>query len=119
MGRVVSEREYKEPTNEQLANFLVVYAQGIPQLQNLQLNPVILEMQLRNSVFREAALKHHRGFCREVDILLEKVDKGELQCEHIRLNGKRCPNHNEPGNFYCGLHKGEENEESHGGSAVA
>src|SRR5918993_5488365 len=93
-----------EPDNEQLANFLVVYAGTIPQFEGLHLSPVVLEMQLRNPIFRESALRHHRKFQEDMRQLSSKMEKGELQCDHIRGNGKRCPNHNEPGSFYCGLH---------------
>lgn len=102
-----TQEESSEPTNEQLANFLVVYAASIPQLQGFELNPVILEMQLENPIFREAGLKHYRAFQKDMNKHFVQMKKGELQCEYIRPNGKKCPNHNEPGSFYCGLHKEE------------
>ncbi len=96
------------PTNEQLANFLVVYAQQIPQLEGLHLNAVILEMQLKNPTFRETALKHHRNFQAGISEIHKELEAGELQCDYIRPNGKKCPNRNTPGHFYCGLHQNEE-----------
>lgn len=103
--------EYVEPTNEQLANFLVVYAPQIfPGSENLQLSPPILEMLLNNHPEkREGALRHHRKFVEETNKFVKKMAAGELQCEHIRPNGRRCPNANEPGRMYCGLH-GEDDE---------
>lgn len=97
--------DYIEPTNAQLANFLVVYGQhwhlSAPLLENL----MILYPRLREEV-----LRHHRQFRDQINDLTEKMEAGELGCEYIRPNNKKCPNRNEPGSFYCGLHK--ENEES-------
>jgi hypothetical protein len=93
-----------EPTNRQLANFLVVYAKQIPLFDGLALNIGILERQLEFGVYREAALKHHRQFQKQVDKMFEAVKAGQHQCEHIRPNGKRCPNFNVPDDIYCGLH---------------
>jgi hypothetical protein len=106
--------EYIEPTNEQLASFLAVYAAQLPAFQLVrlsegELNPEVLEFLLeRRPDFREAGLRHHRAFCEQIDELSRKTEAGELQCMYIRPNGKQCPNHNEPGRLYCGLHKGEE-----------
>lgn len=101
--------EYAEPTNEQLAKFLVIYAGQIPAFQHLSLVPEHLEMLLeRKPEFREAGLRHHRQFVAQIDELSKKMQAGELQFEYIRPNGKKCPNHNEPGSMYCGLHKAEE-----------
>jgi hypothetical protein len=98
----------KEPTNEQLAKFLVFYAQTTSGIEHLQLNPVILEnIMSHDEDYRQAALRSHRQFQKEIDDLLEKRNQGQLRCEHIRPNGKHCPNFNEPGSFYCGLHKDE------------
>jgi len=97
-----------EPTNEQLANFLVVYAQRIPQMRGVNLNAVILEMQLKSPFFRETALKHYRNFQEGVSALHKQMEAGELQCAYIRPNGKTCPNRNTPSSFYCGLHQNEE-----------
>jgi hypothetical protein len=38
----------------------------------------------------------------------EAMREGKLQCEHILLSGKQCPNRNEPGTMYCGLHQQED-----------
>lgn len=106
--RISTQREYTEPTNEQLANFLVVYAKHIPGAGGLQLSPPHLELLMNNNPgFRAGALRHHRNFQDTISKLSEKMDKGELQCEYIRPNGKKCPNFNEPGRMYCGLHKSE------------
>lgn len=106
----MTDREYTEPTNEQLAKFLIVYAKHIfPGAEKLELSPPILESLLSsNPTFREAGLRHHRMFQDHIFEMTEKMEKGELQCEYVRPNGKRCPNYNEPGSMYCGLHKSEE-----------
>lgn len=106
----MTDREYIEPTNKQLASFLVVYApQILPGAESLALSPPVLEVLLsENPTFREAGLRHHRAFQEQIFEHTEKMEKGELRCEHIRPNGKKCPNHNEPGSLYCGLHKFEE-----------
>lgn len=112
MGAVAD--EYKEPTNKQLASFLAVYASHIPAFQLVrlsegELNPEVLEYLLeRRPDFREAGLRHHRAFSEQIEELSRKTEAGELQCMHIRPNGKQCPNHNEPGRLYCGLHGDEE-----------
>lgn len=104
----MADREYTEPTNEQLAKFLSIAA---PQITGLNLNPEpwVLEMLLtRDPNFRENALRHHRKFQDQIHEHTEKMMRGgELQCEHIRPNGKKCPNRNEAGSLYCGLHKAE------------
>lgn len=105
--------EYTEPTNEQLAKFLAIYAEHIPAWQALRLSdtpvsPAILEKLLESRPeFREAGLRHHRKFQEDIIKHAVAMSNGELQCEHIRENGRRCPNHNEPGSVYCGLHKEE------------
>lgn len=103
---MTDEKEYTEPTNEQLASFLVVVAQNDPRLAGLNLSPPILESLLsQNPTYREAALRRHRQFQDQLKELSRMIDAGELQCEHILRSGKQCPNHNEPGLPYCGLHK--------------
>jgi hypothetical protein len=109
----VSDREYVEPTNEQLARFLVVYApQIMPGAASLQLSAPHLELLMTNNPeFRAGALRHHRRFQDEIFELQEKIERGgELQCQHIRPNGKMCPNRNEAGSMFCGLHRFEEEE---------
>lgn len=105
------DREYIEPTNTQLANFLSVAAPQISGLEYLELrpDPGMLEFFLeRNPQFRQNALRIHRQFQDQIHEHTEKMEKGgELQCEHIRPNGRRCPNRNEAGSLYCGLHKSE------------
>lgn len=104
MGLVSEE----EPTNEQLANFLMIYAKHIPGMEALQLSAPHLELLMNNNPqFRAGALRHHKKFQQDIVATGMKIAKGELQCEHIRPNGKRCPNHNEPGDIYCGIHKDE------------
>lgn len=96
----------KEPTNEQLARFLVVYAQTKLGTQNLQLDaPVLQAMMDDNEEYRQSALKTHRRFQQQIDEMFELMQQGRLGCAHIRPNGKHCPNFNEPGSYYCGLHK--------------
>lgn len=105
----MTDEEYVEPTNAQLARFLVVYAQRIPGTEGLQLSPPILEsLMSTNPMFRKGALRHHRAFQEEINQVVARSDKGELPCSYIRPNGKRCPNFNEPGSLYCGLHKDAE-----------
>lgn len=113
--------DQEEPTNEQLANFLFVYAKSDSRAKGLHLDASILEMMLeRNPVFREAGLEIHRGFQEKANAVSEKMMRGALQCEHIRPNGKRCVNFNESGSFYCGLHKGEyEHDEGDARTEVA
>lgn len=96
-----------EPTNEQLANFLVVYTKRIPQLQGVNLDAGVLERQLKDPTFRESALKHHRNYQEGISELHKQMEACELQCDYIRPNGKRCPNRNTPSSFYCGLHQNE------------
>lgn len=105
------EFEYTEPTNEQLASFLVVVAQNDPRLAGLNLSPPILESLLsQNPTYREAALQRHRRFQEQIREVSRMIDAGELRCEHILRSGKQCPNYNEPGIPYCGLHKEEHGE---------
>jgi hypothetical protein len=105
------EFEYTEPTNEQLARFLVVSAKSDPRMEGLDLSPPILESLLsQNPRHREAALRKHRQFQEQVWEISRLLNEGKLQCEHILQSGKQCPNRNEPGIIYCGLHK-EQHEE--------
>jgi hypothetical protein len=113
----VTDEEYVEPTNAQLASFLVVYAKSDPRMQGLNLSPPVLESLLsQNPRYREAALRQHRQFQAQIHEVSRKLDAGELQCEHILRSGKKCPNRNEPGIPYCGLHKeeygGEDDQDS-------
>lgn len=104
----MADEEYTEPTNEQLANFLVVYAKSDPRTAGLNLSPPIIESLLsQNPKYKEAALLRHRQFQEQIKEFSRLLDAGEVQCEHTLLSGKRCPNRNEPGIPYCGLHKGE------------
>lgn len=109
---LVTDFEYKEPDNEQLANFLVNYAPqliGGERASGLNLNADILKKMLDETpLHRAAALRHHRAFSEEVHEQFKKMARGALQCDFVRQNGKRCPNFNEPGSFYCGLHKPED-----------
>jgi hypothetical protein len=102
--------EQEEPTNYQLANFLAVQAEHDPRMEGLSVDAATLEFLLdRNPIHRQAALKAHKRFTDGLANHLEKVARGQVQCEHIsERSGKRCPNFNEPGSYYCGLHKGEE-----------
>lgn len=103
------QQEYTEPTNEQLAKFLVVYAQNIPGWDQLELNVYMIERMLDNTPeYREGALRHHNRFQQEILEHAEKMYAGQLPCEHIRPNGKNCPNFNAPGTLYCGLHQDED-----------
>lgn len=93
---------------------MVIYAkrtQGVPAV--LDVSPTILELIFEKSPeHREWALGYHRRLQAQAKILAEKVLAGELQCEHIRQNGKQCLNRNQPGYFYCGLHKPKEDEQA-------
>jgi hypothetical protein len=102
------EYEYTEPNNEQLANFLSVYGKTMMG-EHFEVDPYLLEsMMERRPELREVGLRHHRRFQEQIHEHTEKMMKGgELQCEHIRPNGKKCPNRNEAGSLYCGLHKSE------------
>lgn len=98
--------ENTEPTNTQLANFLVIYASQIPGAEHLQLDAFVLEKILDSDpTYREDALKQHTRFQEQLNRLHDEMMQGKLQCEHIRSNGRRCPNFNETGSFYCGLHR--------------
>lgn len=106
----MTDREYTEPTDEQLARFLVVYApQILPGAESLALSPVVIQsLMSQNPTFKKAGLRHHRAFQEMIFDHTEKMERGgELQCEHIRPNGKKCPNRNEAGSLFCGLHKTE------------
>lgn len=99
--------EYVEPTTEQLAEFMVVIAPRlIGQDHDLQLDSGMLK-RLIESDFRymSTAMRHHRRFYEEGKELHKKMLRGKLRCLHIRDNGKRCPNFNQPGSYACGLHK--------------
>lgn len=100
---------YSEPSNEQLANFMTVYARRMPQFQHLHVNPAILEHLIeKHPEFRATALNKHREFQDNVNALQVKIQQGLLPCEYIRPNGKHCPNYNTPGSHFCGLHQDEE-----------
>jgi hypothetical protein len=100
--------EYVEPNNKQLARFLVVYASIVPEMAHLNLSAPILEHLLDSDPsYREGALKRHREFQDQVHEVSKKVADGTLGCAFIRPNGKPCPNANEPGTYYCGLHQDE------------
>lgn len=101
----VTEQEYTEPTNEQLANFMTLHARNVPGAEHLQVSPAILEFIFeRDPHHRALALRKHREFQESVKELSAKILSGELQCEHILLSGKQCPNYNQPGHSFCGLH---------------
>lgn len=96
--------EYIEPTNEQLARFLIIYIPAQSGL-NLHPSPTILEHLLESKPdFRKAALGHHRAFQDQINVIDERMKAGDLPCAYIRANGKPCPNRNQPGSYYCGLH---------------
>lgn len=111
------DKAYVEPTNKQLASFLIIYAQQIPEMASLQLNEAVLERLMDvNPRFRAGALQHHRRFQEQIHEVSRMINAGELQCEHILQSGKQCPNHNEPGYMYCGLHKEEHGESESSGA---
>lgn len=102
-------QEYTEPTNEQLASFMTVYALRHPAFARLAVNPSILEHIFDTQPkYREVALRHHLAFQVQINRLAAKIQQGLLQCEHILLSEKQCPNYNVPGTHYCGLHQDEE-----------
>lgn len=108
---LMPDQAHTEPTNAQLANFLVVYAKRFMGVggKHLSLDASTLERMMdHDNTYREDALKTHRNFQKKLDEYMDKLEKGQMQCEHIRPNGKRCPNFNEPGKVYCGLHKDDE-----------
>jgi hypothetical protein len=110
----MADEEYKEPTNEQLARFLVVHAKSDPRIAHLQLqlHAPTLELLMNNDPkYREAALLRHRQFQDQINEVTRLMNEGRLQCEHILKSGKQCPNHNLPGIMYCGLHKVEHEED--------
>lgn len=103
---------YSEPTNEQLANFMTVYARRNPRFQHLDINPTVLKQIFDTQPeHRKVALRNHRAAQEQINALAAKVQQGLLQCEHTLLNGKQCPNYNVPGTHFCGLHQGEEESE--------
>lgn len=102
----MSSEERTKPTNKQLARFLEIVASTVPGAEGIHPSAEILEMMLNeNPLYREAALRKHRRFQQQIDEVHKKMERGQLQCDHIRPNGKMCPNWNQPGSFYCGLHK--------------
>lgn len=103
---------YSEPTNEQLASFMTVYARNNPRFKHLAVNPAILEHIFETKPeYRQNALRQHRAFQQQVHELSEKMLKGELRCQHILLSGRLCPNNNVAGSYYCGLHQEDEEDE--------
>lgn len=105
----MSEPNNTEPTDEQLANFISVYARRLPGAEHLRVSPTILEWMFeQNPAFRATALRHHRDFQAKIDEMAAKIMAGEAKCEYIRPSGKRCPNHNQPFSHYCGLHQDQE-----------
>jgi hypothetical protein len=111
----VTDEEYKEPDNEQLAQFMVIYAPRlVGEQHDFQLNPIIIERLIsQKPEFRAAALRHHKQFYDEAKDLFKKLERGQLRCLFVRENGKRCVNFNVPGSFYCGIesHNAEVDEE--------
>ena|ERR1700752_1025522 len=102
-----------EPTNEQLANFIVIYGRTNPLLAGLSVNPAMLELIFEHDeVARQRCLEIHQKFQARIAergiVLQKKIEEGTLPCEYIRPNGKPCPNFNEPGSLYCGLHQDKE-----------
>lgn len=96
---------YEEPTNEQLANFLMVYAKQIPELDGMRLSaPVLESLMSQNKRFRDGALRKHKMVQEAILKHDRMMQAGKLQCEHILESGKRCPNQNKPGHAWCGLH---------------
>lgn len=105
--------EYEEPTNEQLAQFMVVIAPRlIGQDHNLQLDAGMLKRLIESDPrYYQTARRHHRTFHDEQKRLYGMMLEGKLRCSHIRDNDKRCVNFQQPGSWFCGLHKGEYEEE--------
>ena len=100
--------DYVEPTNEQLARFLIVY---IPSQAGLDLHPderIVRFLLESKPELRERALEHHRKFQDQIWELDRKMKAGQLPCGFVRPNGKPCPNYNQPGSYYCGLHIDQE-----------
>jgi hypothetical protein len=98
--------EYQEPTNKQLAEFMVVISTRLIGEHNLQLDAGMIERLITSDFrYKSTALKHHRRFHDEAKEMHAKMLKGKLRCAHIRDNGKRCVNFNQPGSYFCGLHK--------------
>ncbi len=105
----MTEEEITEPTNKQLANFMFVLAKGDPRAEGLNINADVLERIFeQDPKWRAYALRRHQEFAQNIHELTDKMQRGQLQCAHIRTNGRNCPNWNEPGSFYCGLHKEQE-----------
>jgi hypothetical protein len=105
--------EYEEPTNKQLAEFMVVIAPRLIGEHNLDLNAGMLERLIESDArYYQTAKKHHRAFYDEQKRLYSMMLKGKLRCAHIRDNGKRCPNFQQAGSWFCGLHKEEYEEQA-------
>jgi hypothetical protein len=103
---------YSEPSNEQLAAFMTVWARRMPAFDHLAISPAVLEHIFETQPkYREVALHHHRKFQEQINALSEKLQQGLLQCEHILRSGKKCPNYNVPGSHFCGLHQDEEDSQ--------
>lgn len=101
--------ERQDPSNEQLANFLAVYASSNYRFASLKVSPAILEHIFdNNEEQRQVALRIHHRFKARIDEMIRKTQAGELPCQYIRSNGKQCPNYNRPGSLFCGLHQDEE-----------
>jgi hypothetical protein len=105
--------EYTEPTDEQLVSFLSVYLPSRMGLSPLgfastELLKMMIEERIQDPAYKAQALKIHRRVSDEINEMSQKLEQGQLQCEYIRPNKKRCPNRNKPGSFFCGLHQGEE-----------
>lgn len=114
----MSDEETIEPTNAQLARFLIVTASDIPGGENLRLSaPVLESLMSLNPRFRDAALARHRRFQDQIREMTVKTATGQLPCQHKRPNGKMCPNFNQPGTLFCGLH--QEDDDDNNGSEVA
>lgn len=105
----MAEREYTEPSNEQLAAFMTTLARSNPAFQHLRVSPAILEFIFeKQPEQREMALRKHREFQDSLNQHTDQMMAGELQCAYFLRSGKPCPNFNLPGTQYCGLHQPEE-----------
>jgi len=98
-----------EPTNKQLANFLVATQPMVEGAEGLRLIPDVLERILAaNPHHRAAALKRHREFQDSIVETTKMMHDGTLPCQFRRTNGRMCPNFNKPGTYYCRLHQDPE-----------
>lgn len=112
--------DYVEPSNEQLAKFMVVYSKTDPRAAELHIDHHMLERIFdRQEKHRQACLKIHRRFQQEMLRHTAELIKGGLQCEYIRPNGKRCPNFNQSGSYFCGLHQESQDEDGLPSSGVS